>query len=694
MNDPLPRFRREEVFQSTQIPESDIQHPIPNPAQAAAAVLDALSSDAPEGVAFVPEGLPSPTGIVQDLPISGSSAAESIAEGVSGFDETLHVAAPEITTEGLIADIPQAIPELPQAEVEGINRFLYDETLGDPMDTASFSAPIAYTGEIHSVASETEWKPLENLPSAISSQAIVDDEPLLVLPSVEATPPLDNALMNLGNELPDDLRSPIMDFSESGGLAHPTEPLMILESVTAENTAEGGPISDLAVPDRTEAFETLTARETVPVLAQPIPLAPEDPIAPPTDPKQEIAMMLEQDEPAFTVAVRYLETYRQDPTGESGADALFWAAENYQKAGLPGKARGLFQDFVRQFPNHPKVSKAQEYLQWIDVDTPSEEQVTRPTLNTALATQVPSEPKQPEPPYGTPLPSFRPIGDQTPAAAAHIPAPQPVTDEPYHYIAPPVMGPTMRNPPAQPIPQTVRMSSTPEQNPNEPVSNESSRATTAAVAATATSVPLLLRAKNFVQSKPPKVRGLIYILSGLALFLIALVLFTLSRGLFSSTTGPTISQSGQTGLTNESLVQQRGTSPTPAPGTAGGLIGNGEGTTATSGGTGATASGGTTTGSASDIFRSPMEVQGGSDLNTSAGGWGWSLKFSSNRTELEKMAANLRSRGYRTGIITISSPQQGYRLILGQFKSKEEAKASKGKLPYDTPKDAWTVEIK
>ncbi|HRK73150.1 MAG TPA: SPOR domain-containing protein, partial [Rhodothermales bacterium] len=571
---------------------------------------------------------------------------------------------------------------------------LYDETIGDPMDTASFSAPIVYAGEARPVASETEWKPLDNLPPAISPQAATEENPLLVLPPIEATPAIDDALMSVGNELPDDLRSPVLESPESSDLVNTTEPLMILESVRSENATEGNPISDLVSLDHTEALEALTAHEVVPVLAQPIPIAPKDPIAPPTDPKQEIAMMLEQDEPAFTVAVRYLETYRQDPTGESGADALFWAAENYQKAGLPGKARGLFQDFVRQFPDHPKVSKAQEYLQWIDVDTPSEEQVTRPTLNSALAA-IPNEPKQPEgvaQSYGTPLPSFRPIGDQTPDISTPAPVSQPVSNEPYHYIAPPVMGPAMRNPPAQPIPQTVRMSSTtPEQKPHEPVSNESSKATIAT--ATATSVPLLLRAKNFVQSKPPKVRGLIYILSGLALFLIALVLFTLSRGLFSSTTGPTISQSGQTGLTNESLVQQPGTSPTPAPGTAGGLIGSGDATT-TTGGTGATAGGGGTTGSTTDLFRSPMEVQGGSDLNTSAGGWGWSLKFSSNRAELEKMAANLRSRGYRTGIITISSPQQGYRLILGQFKSKEEAKASKGKLPYDTPKDAWTVEIK
>ncbi|MBN8587351.1 MAG: SPOR domain-containing protein [Rhodothermia bacterium] len=696
MNDPLPRFRREDVFQTAQIPESDIQSPIPNPAQAAAAVLDALSSDAPEEKVFFSEEHTHSATLAQDLPISGSSAAETIAESVSGFDETLHVAAPEITTEGFIAEIPHNTSEVPVdiRAVDGINRFVYDEAVGDPMDTASFGTPVVLAGtSLPPVIESAASPPPEVLPAPLPEDAKSSMEPSLGIPPID----IDPALLNLGNSLPDELQSPIIDLTKSvadlpddAPNAGMDSPLMVLDAVSI-------PIpSEEALNNLADLQELAEAPSEISADAPPSPpkIGSEPVAPPPNDPKQEIAMMLEQDEPAFTVAVRYLETYRQDPTGESGADALFWAAENYQKAGLPGKARGLFQDFVRQFPEHPKVRTAQEYLQWIDVDTPSEEQVTRPTLNTALASQIPVEAKQPAmdvSSYSAPLPNFKPLGDQTAAQGSPTPLPKPASEETYHYVAPPVMGPAMRNPPAQPIPQTLRMApAVAEQKPLEPVSTESSKATPVA---TATPVPLLLRAKNFVQSKPPKVRGLIYILSGLALFLIALVLFTLSRGLFSNTNGPTISQTGQTGTTTESLVQPSGTAP--APGTSGGtsLTGTGDDNTATGGSTGLAAGGGNDSTNA-EAFKNPIEVQGGGDLNVPAGGWGWSLKFTSNRAELEKMAANLRSRGYRTGILTISSPQQGYRLVLGQFKTKDEAKAAKGKLPYDTPKDAWTVEIK
>lgn len=351
------------------------------------------------------------------------------------------------------------------------------------------------------------------------------------------------------------------------------------------------------------------------------------------------------DESAFELAAKFLETYRNNPKSDTGAEALYWAAENYQKAGLPGKARGLFQDFVRHFPNHPKVSAAQQALQWMDVDTPSEDQLMgRPTLNDKLATEADTN--------ANPTVSAAVASGMT----ASVPAFETET------LASVSDDASQRQIKTEKHETAVFMSKKDQED----------------------NVPLLVKATNYFNKQNQGRRtGMLLILLFAALLLVFLVY--LAKGV-SSNSGV------------QSLAQRQGNTIVSPPVTDPNATNSGNSNSGTTSGTATSATENTSNTSTSALSPREAPLLSGGDLVTSEGGWGWAFKYATNKSELDQLANALRARGYRAGVVTgppeSGTGQPGFRLVVGQFQSKNDAKLSRDKLPADAPADVWVVEVK
>ena len=60
----------------------------------------------------------------------------------------------------------------------------------------------------------------------------------------------------------------------------------------------------------------------------------------------------------------FMEIYRYDPTGHQAGEALFWAAESYYRTGAYQRSTSLFSQFLREFPDHRRVSATHYALGW------------------------------------------------------------------------------------------------------------------------------------------------------------------------------------------------------------------------------------------------------------------------------------------------------------------------------------------
>lgn len=675
MNDHLPRFRRDEFIPPSHAIDSDAPDS-PSPAEAAAAILDALSQEEQE-----PPTESRMANLAQDLPLATAPAAVALGDPVSGFDDSLRVTAPEISPEGQLTEFafrPFGLPEegdLP----EGINRYWYDESTPDVVDTASAAMfteglPAETSGADPVFAEIPAALPPEVLPDIPTFHAPTPAEMLVQTP-VPADEPDDDIPMEILT-LPNNAitASDLQDDVFAGLPAVPEEPVgeVIFPSEGEDENVESPVLEDVTPEASLTALpQTETEMEHIPTT----PPAAQEPAPTPDDlsaPDFE-ALFSTQDEPAFTVAARYMETYRQNPSTDAGADALYWAAENYQKAGLPGKARGLYQDFIRQYPDHPNVVRAEQALQQIDMDIPTEDQLVRPTLNTLLADQLGATAAASAPtaiPVNFPAPEpEKPAYEMAPNTVVLPPYEAPVIEQPPRPGPPP--GPVLVTQPV-PVETPTTVVNPPEQAPTEEEIKKQKEDPTPHTG----SVPLLVQFNKYLEKKDPRMRRAIYILAGLAVFLLALALLMLSRGLFSNKPSSYAQGAGSANSTALGTPQtgNGGTSPTS---TGGGLVNpNGDNT------------------SASQVFASPLEVSGGSDLNVAAGGWGWQFKYLEDKTELDRLAAAFRARGYRSGVIKNDDGKTGYRLIVGQFRTKDDAKAAKAKLPFDAPADVWVVDIK
>jgi cell division septation protein DedD len=420
---------------------------------------------------------------------------------------------------------------------------------------------------------------------------------------------------------------------------HPHEP----EWETFELNTPVEEQEESLVQEEQEEQEALLPTPVIPISShEPIYQADAAPVSAilPPQPQAETDMPYETaDESAFELAAKFLETYRNNPKSDTGAEALYWAAENYQKAGLPGKARGLYQDFMRNFPNHPKVSAAQQALQWMDVDMPSEDQLmSRPTLNDKLADKPESNP--------------------TVSAAV-------------------ASGMTAQIPYANPVPESAVKGGATRRIETVPTAEE--QAVFMAKKKEDEDKPMLIKiASNYQNQTSERKIGI-----GLAVICAVLLIFFLiyvgrSMGSNSGNLQSLAQRQGSNVITSPPVTS---TTPSTAPTTP---------STQPS----------TSDPNASTSVPPPSEAPllAGGDLVASEGGWGWQFKYATSRTELETMATALRARGYRAGIIPgppeAGTGQPGFRLVVGQFRAKDDAKLNRDKLPTDAPSDVWVVEIK
>jgi len=92
------------------------------------------------------------------------------------------------------------------------------------------------------------------------------------------------------------------------------------------------------------------------------------------------------------------------------------------------------------------------------------------------------------------------------------------------------------------------------------------------------------------------------------------------------------------------------------------------------------------------VAQAPDPLRGGT-LDPDRGGYGW-VFGSGGRTGAEADAARWRRLGFRAAAVAgTSNGRPVYRVYVGQFATREEARAARTRLPADAPADAWVREI-
>ncbi len=128
------------------------------------------------------------------------------------------------------------------------------------------------------------------------------------------------------------------------------------------DTPEPHPLGASSEENIEEASFTLEPGET-----------PEPPLSRKEEPKEET--MAEEkssdisptppehpDPSAAVTASAFYNMFRAHPDSPQAADALFWAAENYIKAGQVERAKAVFLEFLNHFPHHPRAEEVRAAL--------------------------------------------------------------------------------------------------------------------------------------------------------------------------------------------------------------------------------------------------------------------------------------------------------------------------------------------
>lgn len=443
----------------------------------------------------------------------------------------------------------------------------------------------------------------------------------------------------------------------------------VVEAITApeslmpvEAEAPGMPIAHKDVPEPEipiiEPDAPLHHLAALPIEEAPLPIPETLSIQNPLDTMPENPNFeMFSDEPGTKVE-RYLAEYRLLQNTEQGGDNLFWAAMQYRQDGMPGKARQLLQAFIRQYATHPKVPDAQKELYWLDVDTPSESQLFSYedlAFNAPKSGAVPLDQQFEAPAADFDADELPKTIDASEPQEIFLPPPTPKTE-----IGATQSGSVL----ATEVPQ-------PRYKPEKYDPDEMRRKTE----------------KRFEDLDRRSEGGDLWArFSGniIGVIIAAAITLLLILALWKFFNNGGFNASQNTVAANRATTQEpaqpqdenvRVAQPNDNYSTLQSRI-EGE-----------------------DLSNAPSAAQvplaAKADINPANGGFGWQFKYTTRKLEADSLAYTLRQRGYRSGVI--EGPEQfgkpGYRVVVGQFKTRELAKSNQEKLPFDAPKDAWVVEI-
>jgi SPOR domain len=475
--------------------------------------------------------------------------------------------------------------------------------------------------------------PIENIPEGAELMAEEPSE-VLDVPAVVDVPPVTETVVPLST--PEAIAPAAID-APGMSIAHK----VVQEDVDTEALNTEAPIHHLAAQAITETVGNNNESLSI---QNPLALMPET-----------TSFEMFSDEPGTKVE-RYLAEYRLLQNTEQGGDNLFWAAMQYRQDGLPGKARQLLQSFIRQYPTHPKVPDAQKELYWLDVDTPSESQLfSYEDLNFAA------------PKTETINPTTGAVDIDLPPQGQHLDFTMPATvqadDE--IFLPPPKTeaGVTQSGSVlATEVPQ-------PRYKPEKYDADEMRRQTEKRFSD--------LEKRSEGSDLWSRFSGNLVGIVIAALITLALI-YAVFKGyrdgnLFggsssnavnsanparSQTENVTVAKPNDNYATLESKIQGEDLSKAPS------------------------------------AAQEPLQAK--ATINAEDGGFGWQVRHTTRKFEADSLAYSLRQRGYRSGVI--DGPEAygkpGYRVVVGQFKTKEAAKSNRDKLPFDAPAESWVVDIK
>ncbi|GEM_PF-4441277 len=103
------------------------------------------------------------------------------------------------------------------------------------------------------------------------------------------------------------------------------------------------------------------------------------------------------DPSAAVTASAFYNMFRAHPDSPQAAEALFWAAENYIKAGQIERAKAVFLEFLNYFPTHPRAEEIRQALNLPPGPPPEEEQPAPVATQETPEAAVPSIPQEEEP---------------------------------------------------------------------------------------------------------------------------------------------------------------------------------------------------------------------------------------------------------------------------------------------------------
>lgn len=489
--------------------------------------------------------------------------------------------------------------------------------------------------EVETPAPKKRGRPKAETPSPVESVA-PSAEALSETPEetpVDTAPPISNTEVVLSTLSTPEALVPIVEEAPGMPIAHKT----VAETENIIPSELDPPLHHLAalpleesVSNQTESLSTHNPLELM---------------------QEPTSFEMFSDEPGTKVE-RFLAEYRLLQNTEQGGDNLFWAAMQYRQDGLPGKARQLLQAFIKQYATHPKVPDAQKELYWLDVDTPSESQLfsyedlslNAPKTEVGIVHPVSDMPDM----------DFTAASDlpETNIASDEIFLPPPPKTEIGLGAAPSVL--------ATEVPQ-------PRYKPENYDAEEMRRKTEKRFS------DLEKRSEgNDLWSRfSGNIIGIV-IAALISLILIwALYNFFQKNNTFSNTASNNLGDPATPQTEDVRVATPNEPYATLESKLKGENFDN-----------------------APSAEKAPLQAK--ATIDPAIGGFGWQFKHTTRKFEADSLAYGLRQRGYRAGVI--DGPERfgkpGYRVVVGQFKTKEMAKAKQSNLPFDAPSDVWVVDIK